>query len=57
VWLAFDGTWFSGRETFVDGILNPDRQRNKPSWRDAVRPGSRTALAQVRLQHGRDHQA
>jgi hypothetical protein len=28
VWLAFDGTWFSGGETFVDGILNPDRQRN-----------------------------
>jgi hypothetical protein len=28
VWLAFDGTWFSGGRTEVDGVPNPDRQDN-----------------------------
>ena len=27
-WLALDGTWFAGGETRVDGVLNPDLQRN-----------------------------
>jgi hypothetical protein len=27
-WLAFNGTWFAGGETRVDGIPNPDLQRN-----------------------------
>ena len=27
-WLAFNGTWFSGGQTRVDGIVNPDLQRN-----------------------------
>ena len=27
-WLAVNGTWFAGGETRVDGVLNPDLQRN-----------------------------
>ena len=27
-WLAFDGTWFSGGRTEVDGVPSPDRQSN-----------------------------
>ena len=27
-WLAFDGTWFSGGRTEVDGVASPDRQSN-----------------------------
>jgi Putative MetA-pathway of phenol degradation len=27
-WLAFDGTWFSGGRSEVDGIASPDRQSN-----------------------------
>jgi outer membrane putative beta-barrel porin/alpha-amylase len=27
-WLAFDGTWFAGGQSTVDGIPNPDLQRN-----------------------------
>jgi hypothetical protein len=27
-WVAIDGTWFSGGETRVDGVLSPDLQRN-----------------------------
>ena len=27
-WLAINGTWFAGGETRVDGVLNPDLQRN-----------------------------
>lgn len=27
-WLALDGTWFSGGQTEVDGVANPDRQSN-----------------------------
>jgi hypothetical protein len=27
-WLAVNGTWFAGGETDVDGVLNPDLQRN-----------------------------
>ncbi len=27
-WLAVDATWFAGGETRVDGVLNPDLQRN-----------------------------
>jgi hypothetical protein len=27
-WLAIDGTWFAGGETRVDGVPNPDLQRN-----------------------------
>ena len=27
-WLAFNGTWFSGGQTRVDGLDSPDRQRN-----------------------------
>jgi outer membrane putative beta-barrel porin/alpha-amylase len=27
-WLAINGTWFTGGETRVDRVLNPDRQRN-----------------------------
>jgi hypothetical protein len=28
IWLAFDGTWFSGGQTEVDGAASPDRQDN-----------------------------
>jgi hypothetical protein len=28
IWLAFDGTWFSGGRTEIDGIASPDRQDN-----------------------------
>ncbi len=27
-WIAFDATWFAGGQTRVDGVLNPDLQRN-----------------------------
>ena len=27
-WLAVNATWFAGGETRVDGVLNPDLQRN-----------------------------
>ena len=27
-WLAIDGTWFAGGESRVEGVLNPDLQRN-----------------------------
>jgi hypothetical protein len=27
-WLAIDATWFAGGETRIDGLLNPDLQRN-----------------------------
>jgi Putative MetA-pathway of phenol degradation len=27
-WLSFNGTWFSGGQTRVDGVENPDLQRN-----------------------------
>jgi hypothetical protein len=27
-WVAFDGTWFTGGQTRVDDLLNPDLQRN-----------------------------
>jgi hypothetical protein len=27
-WIAFNGTWFSGGQTHVDGVVNPDTQRN-----------------------------
>lgn len=27
-WVAFNGTWFSGGQTHVDGVQNPDLQRN-----------------------------
>jgi hypothetical protein len=27
-WLAVDGTWSAGGETRVDGVVNPDLQRN-----------------------------
>ena len=28
IWLGVAGTWFGGGETRVEGILNPDQQRN-----------------------------
>jgi Putative MetA-pathway of phenol degradation len=28
LWLAVDGTWYSGGETSVDGVFNEDRQKN-----------------------------
>jgi hypothetical protein len=27
-WLAVNGTWFAGGETYLEGVLNPDLQRN-----------------------------
>jgi putative salt-induced outer membrane protein YdiY len=27
-WLALDGTWFAGGQTRVDGVAEPDLQRN-----------------------------
>jgi hypothetical protein len=28
MWLAFNGTWFVGGQTFVDDVASPDLQRN-----------------------------
>jgi hypothetical protein len=28
IWLSFDATWFSGGQTAVNGLGNPDRQDN-----------------------------
>jgi hypothetical protein len=28
IWVALDATWFAGGDTRVDGLLNPDHQRN-----------------------------
>lgn len=54
-WLAINSTWFGGGETRVDGVPNPDLQRNTRVGATLSIPIVGQQSNQVRLQHRNDN--